>query len=73
LNIGIKPLPLPSELIILTNSFMATMQMLVDKYPDGYEGWEMENRELIMSVKQQNAGSVDLAPSEPGLNQGIMA
>lgn len=33
---------------------MATMQLLVDKYPDGYEGWESENQDSILSVKEEN-------------------
>jgi len=36
---------------------MATMQMLVDKYPDGYEGWESENQDLISSVKGEKGGA----------------
>ena len=30
---------------------METMKMLVVKYPDGYEGWERENEELVAGAK----------------------
>ena len=32
---------------------MATMKMLVEKYPDGYEGWERENEDLIVMANQE--------------------
>jgi hypothetical protein len=51
---------------------MATMKMLVDKYPDGYEGWERENQDLIASLLEQKAESVPPSLSKP-LGQAIMA
>jgi hypothetical protein len=30
------------------------MRTLVDKYPDGYEAWERENQDLIVSVNKEN-------------------
>jgi len=50
-----RPLPLAQGAANATNSFMATMQMLVDKYPDGYEGWERDNRDLLATLKEQTA------------------
>lgn len=39
---------------------MATMRMLVDKYPEGYEGWERENQEKIAVASQKDGGRCDV-------------
>lgn len=39
--------------------FMATMRVLVDKYPEGYEGWEKENLERIAIASQKDSGRCD--------------
>lgn len=31
---------------------MTTMKMLVDKYPGGYEEWELQNPDLLANVNQ---------------------
>lgn len=38
---------------------MATMRVLVDKYPEGYEGWEKENLERIAIASQKDSGRCD--------------